>query len=73
MYDLQGFRMMKKIYRKWRNELGAMDKIIVTLLFVIIGVSAIIGLITWSDSQKDTLQTEAQSLIQKARDEAVSE
>lgn len=45
---------------------GAMDKILVTLLFVIIGVGAVVGLKSWMDTQKTSMQTSAENAIKNA-------
>lgn len=45
---------------------GAMDKILVTLLLVIVGVGAVVGLKSWMDGQKATMQTSATTAISQA-------
>lgn len=44
---------------------GAMDKILVTLLLVIVGVGAVIGLKSWTDSQVDAVKSAATVKIQE--------
>lgn len=44
-------------------QAGAMDKILVTLLFVIIAVAALVGLEQWSSSQKDGLVEKSNTVI----------
>lgn len=41
--------MKKFLLRRLKNEKGAMDKILVTLLLVIVGVGAVIGLSQWDN------------------------
>lgn len=65
--------MFERIYRKLLDQTGAMDKIIVTLLFVLIGVAAVIGLYTWATTQEEGLKTEAATKITQAKDEAISD
>jgi hypothetical protein len=40
-------KMLDFLKRRLKNEKGAMDKILVTLLLVIVGVGAVVGLQTW--------------------------
>lgn len=55
--------MLEFLKRRLKSEKGAMDKIIVTLLLVIVGVGAVVGLQTWMETQKDTMQTSASTAI----------
>ena len=55
--------MLEFLKRRLKSEKGAMDKIIVTLLLVIVGVAAVVGLQNWMESQKDTMQSTAASKI----------
>ena len=59
----QNVRFLKK---KIKNEKGAMDKILVTLLLVIVGVGAVVGLSTWMGTNVDTMKTTADTKIQDA-------
>jgi hypothetical protein len=43
-----------------------MDKILVTLLLVIVGVGAVVGLSTWMNGNVDTMKTTADSKITDA-------
>lgn len=45
------------------SQVGVMDKILVTLLFVIIAVAALVGLEQWSSSQKDGLVEKSNTVI----------
>ena len=51
----------------WRpqqdSNLRVWDKILVTLLLVIVGVGAVIGLSQWADEQKTTVQDAAKTKI----------
>ena len=55
--------MWSFLKRRLANEEGAMDKIIVTLLLVIVGVGAVVGLSTWIGTETDTVQNAATSQI----------
>ena len=55
--------MLEFLKRRLKSEKGAMDKIIVTLLLVIVGVAAVVGLQSWMEAQKDTMQTTASDKI----------
>lgn len=55
--------MLEFLKRRLKSEKGAMDKIIVTLLLVIVGVAAVVGLQSWMETQKDNMQSSAASTI----------
>ncbi len=55
--------MLEFLKRRLRSEKGAMDKIIVTLLLVIVGVGAVVGLTTWLGTQTDAVQGAAADKI----------
>lgn len=55
--------MFKFLKRRLKDEKGAMDKILVTLLLVIVGVGAVVGLSTWLNTEKDSVQTAASAKI----------
>lgn len=57
--------MLDFLKRRLSNEKGAMDKILVTLLLVIVGVGAVIGLSQWADGQKEAVQDAASSKVQQ--------
>ena len=65
--------MFSFIKRRLANEEGAMDKIIVTLLLVVVGVAAVVGLSTWMGTQSDTIKTSAESEITSVTGEAAAE
>ncbi|XOB62608.1 hypothetical protein ACMC56_02095 [Campylobacterota bacterium DY0563] len=47
--------MLEFLKRRLKSQKGAMDKVIVTLLFVVIGVGAVVGINKWVDDKKDDL------------------
>jgi hypothetical protein len=55
--------MLSFLKRRIKNEKGAMDKILVTLLLVIVGIGAVVGLNTWVGTQTDTMTTDANTTI----------
>ena len=55
--------MFSFLKRRLSSEKGAMDKILVTLLLVIVGIGAVVGLSSWMNSQTDTLKSDANSSI----------
>ena len=62
--------MWSFLKRRVCSEKGAMDKIIVTLLLVVVGVAATVGLATWADTQNTTTQTAATGRITAVTTEA---
>ena len=58
--------MLEFLKRRLKSEKGAMDKILVTLLLVVVGVAAVVGLKGWMDGQKNTMQSNANSQITEA-------
>ncbi len=58
--------MLKFLKRRLKSEKGAMDKILVTLLLVVVGVAAVVGLQGWVTAQKETIQNAAQKKINAA-------
>ncbi len=58
--------MLDFLKRRLKSEKGAMDKILVTLLLVIVGVAAVVGLQTWMSDQKNSMQNSAESAINAA-------
>lgn len=58
--------MLDFLKRRLKNEKGAMDKILVTLLLVIVGVGAVVGLSTWMGGNVDTMKATADTKIQDA-------
>ncbi|MDD2886631.1 MAG: hypothetical protein PHY66_02425 [Aliarcobacter sp.] len=64
--------MLDFLKRRLKNEKGAMDKILVTLLLVIVGVGAVVGLSTWINSETATVQQSATSKIQSVTSDAAT-
>jgi len=62
--------MLEFLKRRLKSEKGAMDKIIVTLLLVIVGVGAVVGLQSWVSGQKNTLQNSASDVISNVTNDA---
>lgn len=60
---------MKNILKKLKQELGAMDKVLVTILLVIVAVAGLIGIEQWSTNQKDNLVDESKQVIETVLDE----
>ncbi len=55
--------MLDFIKRRLKSDKGAIDKILVTLLLVVIGVAGVMGLSTWMNNQKNTMEGAAQTKI----------
>ena len=55
--------MLEFLKRRLKSEKGAMDKILVTLLLVVIGVAAVIGLATWMGDQSNAMTGAAELSI----------
>lgn len=55
--------MFDLIKRRLQSDRGAMDKILVTLLLVVVGIGAVVGLSTWVSSQSDTIKTDAATTV----------
>lgn len=56
--------MLDFLKRRLKNEKGAMDKILVTLLLVIVGVGAVVGLTTWVDTETTNVKSAATTKIE---------
>lgn len=56
--------MLTFLKRRFQNQKGAVDKILVTLLLIIIGISTLIALSQWKENQditqKDTTTPKTQ-------------
>ncbi|MDD2291150.1 MAG: hypothetical protein PHV52_02625 [Aliarcobacter sp.] len=59
--------MLDFLKRRLKNEKGAMDKILVTLLLVIVGVGAVVGLSTWMNTEVTDMKTAAETKIDTAK------
>ena len=55
--------MLEFLKRRLKSEKGAMDKILVTLLLVIVGVGAVVGLSTWMGDNVNTMKNTADGKI----------
>ena len=55
--------MFNFIKRRLQSDRGAMDKILVTLLLVVVGIGAVVGLGTWLTGQSDTIKTDAATTV----------
>jgi len=55
--------MFDYIKKRVLNDSGAMDRILVTLLLVIVGVVGVIGLSTWAQNQEDSMRNAATSTV----------
>lgn len=55
--------MLNFLKRRLKSEKGAMDKILVTLLLVIVGVGAVVGLNTWVSAEKTKVEGAASTKI----------
>ena len=65
--------MLNFLKRRLKSDKGAMDKILVTLLLVIVGVAAVVGLNTWITSESTDVQTAASSKIDSVTTDASGE
>lgn len=59
--------MLKFLKRKLKSEKGAMDKILVTLLLVVIAMVAVAGLGDWMTGEVTAMQTAAEGAIANAQ------
>ena len=55
--------MLKFLKRRVKSQKGAMDKILVTLLLVIIGIGAVATLSSWMTTQTESLTNDANTTI----------
>lgn len=58
--------MLEFLKRRLKKDDGAMDKIIVTLLLVVVGVAAVVGLSSWMNTQSGDIKTAAEGKITSA-------
>ena len=64
--------MLDFIKRRLKSDKGAIDKILVTLLLVVIGVAGVMGLSSWMNSQKNAMTDSANASIESALGEATA-
>ena len=57
--------MVKFLIKKLKNNKGAMDSILVTLLLIIIGIGAVSGLSIWLSDATKTITKEANATLEK--------
>jgi predicted negative regulator of RcsB-dependent stress response len=57
--------MLEFLKRRLKSEKGAMDKILVTLLLVVVGVAAVVGLTSWMNTQQTKMTTSAVTAVDK--------
>lgn len=57
-------KFLKKILK---NQKGAMDKVFITLILVIIAVGAMIGLDSWVTDQENVLKERAENVLIEAQ------
>ena len=62
--------MWSFLKKRLANEEGAMDKILVTLLLVVVGVAAVVGLTSWMDGQKNSMTNAANGAVNKVLNNA---
>lgn len=62
--------MLDFLKRRLKSEKGAMDKILVTLLLVIVGVAAVVGLNTWITGETADVQSAASTKIEAVTGDA---
>lgn len=62
--------MWSFLKKRLANEEGAMDKILVTLLLVVVGVAAVVGLSNWMDTQSNSVRASATNQITSVLTEA---
>ena len=64
--------MLDFLKRRLKNQKGAMDKILVTLLLVIVGVGAVVGLTSWVDTETTAVKEAATTKIQSVTSDTSS-
>jgi len=57
--------MLRFFIRKLKNHNGAMENILVTLLLVIVGVAAVIGLSSWVSTEEEAMRSTTSSKVQE--------
>lgn len=56
-------KLLNLVKNKLQDTKGAMDKILVTLLLVVVGVAAVVGLSTWMDTQSTAATGAAEASV----------
>lgn len=62
--------LKQKILNKFFASRGAMDKILVTLLLVIVGIVGLIGIETWTSNQSKEIKNTSLNSINKVYEKA---
>lgn len=65
--------MLNFLKKTLKDTKGAMDKILVTLLLVVIAVGLVVGLGTWMQNEVDNVKKDAHNKIDEARGVNVGE
>lgn len=60
---------LNKIKIKLLSQKGAVDKILVTLLFIVIGVAALVGLEQWTSDHKNNMMNISEKTINAVMNE----
>lgn len=60
---MNNITFVNKLLSKFNCQKGAIDRVLVTLLMVIIAVVGLVGLESWSSSQKDGLINQSNTVI----------
>ena len=58
-----------QILQKLKSQRGAMDKILVTLLFVVVGVASLVAVNSWFDGKRDMLLDESNNQVNTVMNE----
>jgi len=61
--------VLNKIKNKLLSQKGAVDKILVTLLFIVIGVAALVGLEQWASDHKNDMMNISEKTINAVMNE----
>ena len=61
--------ILNKIKNKLLSQKGAVDKILVTLLFIVIGVAALVGLEQWTSVHKNNMMNISEKTINAVMNE----
>ena len=64
--------MLEFLKRRLKSEKGAMDKILVTLLLVVIGVAAVVGLSNWMTAESDKMTVAGTGEVDQVLTEAAN-
>ena len=61
--------MLNFLKRRFKNQKGAMDQILVTLLLIIVGIGAVVTLSNWMTTQTEALTNDANTTINNIMNE----